>query len=66
MESSKHLIVGEVATGTANYTGFHRDLEVLNKREGIYGVALGNRSTKPYYGASEVEERDSDPNIRRV
>jgi hypothetical protein len=66
MEPFKHLDLGALAKGTSNYTGFHRDLETLNEAKGIYGVALGNRSTKPYYGLSEVEERDSDPNIRRV
>jgi hypothetical protein len=67
VENRKHLI-DAFATGTAGYTGLHRHTEVFNttKVSIQYGVALGNRSTKPCYGLSEVEERDSDPNIFRA
>jgi len=63
----KHLDLGAFATGTANYTGHHRDVEALKIADSyLYGVAMGNRSTKPCYGESEVEERNSDPNARRI
>lgn len=66
MKKGKHLDLGEFAQGTAGYTGYHRDVEPVTKVEGIYGISLGNRSTKPCYGVSEVEERACDPNIRRI
>jgi hypothetical protein len=66
MAFSRHLDLGVIATGTTNYTGFHRTWEPINEAKGIYGVALGNRSTKPCYGVSETEERNDDPNIRRI
>jgi hypothetical protein len=65
----RHLDLGALATGTTNYTGHHRDWEPLKVKKvdpDLLGVAMGNRSTKPCYGVSETEERDSDPNIRRI
>jgi hypothetical protein len=69
MELGRHLDLGVLAKGTSNYTGAHRDLEgwtAINPSKGIYGVAVGNRANKSGYGMSTIEERDSDPNIRRV
>lgn len=52
MSLSKHLDLGELATGTANYRGTHR-----------YGIALiphGNRSRDVQeYGVDYLEERVS-------
>ncbi len=63
----KHLKEGDLATGTKGYIGLHRDVELvlITDEMEVVGVSLGNRSTKPFYGESEVDERDSDPNIRR-
>ncbi len=66
MKLGKHLDLGALATGTANYTGFHRDVEPIGNDPDIVGIAVGNRSTKPLYGMSEVEERGSDANAWRL
>jgi hypothetical protein len=46
------------------YSGKHRDGEMPHG-VGFFPVGDRNRA-KPQYGIVELEERDSDPNIRRI
>lgn len=58
MSNSRHLDLGEeLATGTANYTGYHRDVD---PSKGIDIIPLGNKGRDAHeYGVDYIEERQS-------
>lgn len=65
MEIGKHSDLGALARGSANYSGNHRENSGMPKGMGL--IPLGNRDRDiTAYGIDVVEERGSDPNIRRI
>jgi len=52
-----HFDLGALATGTANYTGHHRENDMA---KGVGLIPLGDRERdKPEYGVDYLEERQS-------
>lgn len=64
MSLGQHHTLGELTGNPCQPTGKHREQEMTRGR---LVLPLGDRNRdKPEYGTDTVEERDSDPNIRRV
>jgi hypothetical protein len=62
--STRHDSMGDIASKSHNYEGKHQIWQVAN---GIGYFPLGDRDREKYeFGIEMVEERDSDPNIRRI
>jgi hypothetical protein len=61
MESDR---IGDLTGIDLLYSGRHRDQEMP---QGCGLIPVGDRNRcKPEYGKYTLEERDSDPNIRRI
>jgi hypothetical protein len=66
MTLGRHAIDGDITGNINQHNGKHHEYEMPHG-VGMYPVGNRNRSKIEYFfGLDVVEDRDSDPNIRRI